>query len=180
MSKEKAEESDRLKTAFLHNISHEIRTPMNAIVGFSALLGEPGLDTSSRQSYIEIISQSSDQLLTIVSDIIEISNIEAGIIKINKTDVNVNSVLMRIYNQFNPKASEKGITFTFDTPLNDSDAVINTDKTKLVQILTNLADNALKFTSKGQIDFGYAVKTHRITWCIFIDHSLYLSIYRPG
>ncbi len=181
-AKEKAEESDRLKTAFLHNISHEIRTPMNAIVGFSALLSEPGLDTSGQQSYIEIISQSSDQLLTIVSDIIEISNIEAGIIKITETNVNVNSVLTRIYNQFTTIVSEMGIAFTFDTPLNDSDAVINTDKTKLVQILTNLVDNAFKFTNKGQISFGYVVKKEDIEFYVSdtgigINEELYTRIF---
>ena len=80
-AKEKAEESDKLKTAFLHNISHEIRTPMNAIVGFSALLGEPDLDRDTQKSYIEIIMQSSNHLLSIITDIVDISNIEANLDK---------------------------------------------------------------------------------------------------
>lgn len=181
-AKEKAEESDRLKTAFLHNISHEIRTPMNAIVGFSALMTEPDIDTTSRQKYIDVITQSSNQLLGIVSDIIEISNIEAGIFKMTKTDVNVNSLLKSIHGQFVPKASEKDIGFTFSTPLNDSEAVIITDKTKLVQILTNLVNNALKFTGKGQIDFGYVVKKEDIEFYVSdtgigINEEMYTRIF---
>ena len=83
-AKDKAEESDRLKTAFLHNISHEIRTPMNAIVGFSALLGEPDVDAQTQQSYVEVIMQSSNHLLSIITDIVDISNIEANLAKICK------------------------------------------------------------------------------------------------
>jgi len=86
-AKEKAEESDRLKTAFLHNISHEIRTPMNAIVGFSALLGEPDIDVPTRQSYIEMIMQSSNHLLAIITDIVDISNIEANLVRIVKNEI---------------------------------------------------------------------------------------------
>src|SRR5664280_3764553 len=90
MAKEKAEEGDKLKTAFLHNISHEIRTPMNAIVGFSALLGEPDIDENTRKSYIEVIMQSSNHLLSIITDIVDISNIEANLIKTYKNEMSVN------------------------------------------------------------------------------------------
>jgi PAS domain S-box-containing protein len=151
-AKEKAEESDRLKTAFLHNISHEIRTPMNAIVGFSALLGEPGIHTQTQQSYIETITQSSNHLLAIISDIIDISNIEANIIKTVKTTINVNKTLKSIYNQFLPKAGEKKIELVCKSELSDSDALILTDNTKLTQILLNLINNALKFTYEGSVN----------------------------
>jgi PAS domain S-box-containing protein len=154
-AKEKAEEGDRLKTAFLRNISHEIRTPMNAIVGFSALLGEPDIDRDSKNSYIEVIIQSSNQLLSIVSDIIEISNIEAGILKLNKNDVNLNILLRSLHQQFNPKAVEKRIGFVFETPLSDDDSYIQTDNLKLIQVLINLLNNAFKFTEKGEIKSGY-------------------------
>lgn len=154
-AKEKAEESDHLKTAFLHNISHEIRTPMNAIVGFSALMSEPDLTPENQQSYLKVIIESSDQLLAIVNDIIEISNIEVGILKENLNDIDLNSQMMLLYQQFNPKAREKGIEFRLHTSLSGNRAMIETDGLKLAQILSNLLNNAFKFTQKGKIIFGY-------------------------
>jgi PAS domain S-box-containing protein len=154
-SKIKAEESDKLKTAFLHNISHEIRTPMNAIIGFSALLSEPGLDEPSKLSFIDVITQSSNHLLDIINDIIEISNIEAGISKISKNEVRINSIIEQLKTQFSPKAVEKGIELNTNTPLADDTAIIQTDCTKLQQIYSNLLSNAFKFTQKGRIEFGY-------------------------
>jgi PAS domain S-box-containing protein len=158
MAKEKAEESDRLKTAFLHNISHEIRTPMNAIVGFTELLGEPDLDAKSRQSYIEVIMQSSNHLLAIITDIVDISNLEANLIKIVKNEININTTLKKLSDQFIPVVNEKRLALTFETGLNYPDAFILTDSTKLIQVISNLINNAIKFTSKGNIKFGYIVK----------------------
>ena len=150
-AKEKAEESDRLKTAFLHNISHEIRTPMNAIVGFSALLGEPGIDALSQKSYIETIEQSSNNLLSIITDIIDISNIEANIVKIARNGINLNFAINSICNQFSLKAGEKKIKLDCESRLDDSEALVITDKTKLTQILTNLVSNSIKFTEEGNV-----------------------------
>ena len=161
-SKAKAEESDRLKTAFLHNISHEIRTPMNAIVGFSTLLNEPGLDKETQSSYTEIIAQSSNNLLNIVSDIIEISNIEAGLIKLNKGETNLNLIIKDCYSRFRREADEKGIGFSYETALSDSDSFIITDESKLIRVISNLINNAVKFTSTGQIIFGYIQKNEKI------------------
>jgi PAS domain S-box-containing protein len=165
-AKEKAEESDKLKTAFLHNISHEIRTPMNAIVGFSALLGEPEADEQTRKSYIEVIMQSSNHLLSIITDIVDISNIEANLIKTFKNEVSVNSILKSLCNQFIPKAAEKKINLICETGLSDSDALILTDNTKLTQILSNLVGNALKFTDKGQIKIWYKLKENFLEFCV--------------
>jgi PAS domain S-box-containing protein len=158
LAKEKAEESDRLKTAFLHNISHEIRTPMNAIVGFSALLNEPDIDSSTRHFYNEMIMHSSDQLLSIITDIIDISNIETNIVKITRSEFLLNSIFRSLHEQFLLRAKEKNITIISEPGLPDEDSIILTDKTKLVQIVSNLLNNALKFTQQGQIKFGYAVK----------------------
>lgn len=157
-AKEKAEQSDRLKTAFLHNISHEIRTPMNAIVGFSALLNEPDLSGETQNSYLKIITDSSDQLLAIVNDIIEISNIEVGILKASYNEIDINNLLMLLYQQYTPRATEKGIELTLHTTLSGSKAVIETDSVKLNQILTNLLSNAFKFTRTGNISFGYKLE----------------------
>jgi PAS domain S-box-containing protein len=169
-SKEKAEESDKLKTAFLHNISHEIRTPMNAIVGFSALLGEPDVDESSRISYIDVIMQSSNHLLSIITDIVDISNIEANLIKTVKNEINLNSIIKSLCHQFFPKASEKKIELECKTSLSDSEALILSDRTKLTQILSNLLSNALKFTDKGSIK----------VMCKLLDNFLEFSVEDTG
>lgn len=158
LEKERAEQNDRLKTAFLHNISHEIRTPMNAIIGFSALLGEPDITHDEKNSFIDTIQQSSNQLLFIISDILNISNIEAGIVKIKEQEINLNSILKNLYDQFRPKAIEKNLALNFTTTLPDDKSSILTDGTKLVEILTNLIGNALKFTKQGHVKFGYEIE----------------------
>ncbi|MDP2753146.1 MAG: response regulator [Nitrospirota bacterium] len=158
-AKEKAEENDMLRTAFMQNISHEIRTPMNAIVGFSALLGEPDIDKESQKSYIEIIMQNGNRLLSVITDIVDISHIEANLVRIDKKGLNINETLKRLYNQFILKAKEKKLDLTYQTDLADSDAFIVTDGTKLIQIISNLLSNALKFTDKGYVKFGYVVRT---------------------
>ncbi len=157
-AKLKAEESDSLKTAFIHNISHEIRTPMNAITGFTALLGEPEIDKETSQSYIDIILQSSDHLLAIISDIMDISNIEANIVKIVRMNFNLNSVLKTLYEQFAPKAGEKNLSLEYKPFVDSEDVLILTDKTKLIQIISNLLSNAIKFTHNGYVKFGYNLK----------------------
>ena len=99
-AKIKTEESDRLKTAFLHNISHEIRTPLNAIVGFSTILGNPELPDNKRREFIEIINASNDQLLSIFSGIIALSTLEAGQEQLEETETNLNVILYQVYKQF--------------------------------------------------------------------------------
>lgn len=154
-SKEKAEESDKLKTAFLHNVSHEIRTPMNAIVGFTSLLSEPDLTPENHRSYLEIITQSSNHLLSIVTDIIEVSNIEAGKLKLNMNKVVVHSVMEKLHKQFSLIASSKGLELIYEHPENDPDRHFYTDSTKLNQVLSNLLANACKFTQEGHVKMGY-------------------------
>lgn len=165
-AKERAEEGDRLKTAFLHNISHEIRTPMNAIVGFSTLLGEPDVDTMSRLSYIEIIKQSSNHLLAIITDIFDISTIEAKLVRIVKDEINLNSKVKTLCDQFIPGVNEKKLSIICDTELTDDESIIMTDGTKLLQILSNLINNALKFTNSGIIKIEYKVKDKFLEFCV--------------
>jgi PAS domain S-box-containing protein len=157
-AKEKAEESDRLKTAFLHNVSHEIRTPMNAIMGFSTLLNEPGISDDERHQYIDIIFQSGNHLLSIINDIVDLASIETGQVKLNKGQINLNTTLRSLYDQFSYKKIPHKITLSLETPLSIKDAEIIADNTKLVQILSNLVNNAFKFTVKGKISFGYDLK----------------------
>ncbi len=148
-AKLKAEESDRLKTAFLHNVSHEIRTPMNAIIGFSSLLNEPDLLESDRQQYTEIIFQSSNQLLSIINDIVDVANIESGQVKVNMTRTDLNFSLRNLYEQFSYSGKQYKIPITLSAGLPDEKAVIMTDSTKLIQILSNLINNSVKFTTRG-------------------------------
>lgn len=162
----KAEESDRLKTAFLHNISHEIRTPMNAIVGFSALLSEPDTDEESRNSFIETIVQSSNHLLAIISDIVDISNIEANLVKINKKETDIINVVNSVFNQFVPEAKSKSIKLSFENNLPPNLRSIVSDSTKIRQILTNLISNAVKFTDAGDIFLTLCAKDDLLLFCV--------------
>jgi len=131
---------------------------MNAIIGFSALLGEPDADLQSRKSYIDVIMQSSNHLLSIITDIVDISNIEANLTKIVKSETDVNSTIKSLINQFLPKANEKKVKLEWETVMPDSEAMILTDRTKLTQVLSNLLSNALKFTDKGTIKLSFRHK----------------------
>lgn len=157
-AKEKAEESDRLKTAFLHNISHEIRTPLNAIIGFSGFLEQTDLTPEDRKSYIDIIFQSNNQLLSIINDILNISHIETGQVVIRETKTNLNLIIKNLYNQFQTEAEKKNLTIRLFAEASDSEAMILTDESKLIQILSNLLNNAIKFTEKGSIEMGYKIE----------------------
>lgn len=165
-AKEKAEESDNLKTAFLHNISHEIRTPLNAIVGFSGLLSSPEIDAEKRKHFIDIILQSSDQLLLIIADIVDIATIEAGQAKISEKEIELNSLLKLLFDQFLLKANKQNITLALNLFLPDTEIRIIADEAKLSQVLSNLISNALKFTKQGNVNFGYQIKENEIEFVV--------------
>ncbi len=152
-AKENAEESDRLKTAFLHNISHEIRTPLNAIVGFSTFLNDRDLPEEKRIMYYDIIVSSNDQLLSIIDGIMRISHLETGQVILNETDTSITKITDSLYNQFKPVAAGKQLDFTYNLLDISNDTLIKTDAGKLKQILSNLLDNAFKFTHKGYVGF---------------------------
>lgn len=158
IAKEKAEDSDRLKTAFLHNISHEIRTPMNAIVGFSNFLNDDELSLERRKNYIEVICQSSDQLLSIIDDIVRIATIEAGQEKINEDEFQLNALIKLVMNQVMAKAESSGIELRMKPGLVDGQDWVIFDEVKIQEIISNLLDNALKFTNRGFICLGYNVE----------------------
>ncbi|MBN2663592.1 MAG: response regulator [Bacteroidales bacterium] len=157
-AKEKAEESDKLKTAFLHNISHEIRTPMNAICGFSDLLSNPNLTQEKRNNFTTIIQKSSNQLLSIVTDIVTISTIETKQEKLNIEKVCINTLLRELYNIFEPQTLVKKLNLRLNKQLTDLQSNVYTDKTKINQIISNLISNAIKFTNTGSIEFGYILE----------------------
>jgi PAS domain S-box-containing protein len=166
IAKVKAEESDRLKTTFLHNISHEIRTPMNAIIGFSDFLRDPGLSAEKRNLYINIISQSSNQLLAIITDILNTASLESGNEKIIQSTINLNSIFRLLYDQFSQKCTFKNLILNYKTGLPDNKSQIICDELKLTTILTNLINNAIKFTEKGTIEFGYSLKNGELEFYV--------------
>jgi PAS domain S-box-containing protein len=154
LAKEKAIESDRLKSAFLANMSHEIRTPMNGILGFAELLKEPRLTGEEQQEYIDIIEKSGHRMLNIINDIISISKVESGLMEVNISATNVNEQMKYIYTFFRPETEKKGVRLLLNNDLSDKEAIIQTDREKLYAILTNLVKNAIKFTTKGTIELG--------------------------
>ncbi|MFH2144102.1 MAG: ATP-binding protein [Bacteroidota bacterium] len=170
-SKEKAEESDRLKSVFLANISHEIRTPMNGILGFAGLLQKPGLGTETQVNYINIIEQSGHRMLNIINDIIDISKIESGQVVVNNTNTNINEIFIELYEFFKPEAENKGLNFIYKNFLNEKNLLISTDRAKFAQIITNLLKNAIKYTDTGSIEFGFIVNENDIE-CFIKDTGL--------
>lgn len=154
-AKEKAEESDRLKTAFLQNMSHEIRTPLNAICGFSGFLNNPDLSIEKRKNFVQIIQNSSNQLLSIVTNILTISSLETKQEKISINKVCINNIIVELLAIFKQQTINQNISLFIKQQLNDSQSEIYTDRTKITQILSNLITNALKFTHEGFIEFGY-------------------------
>ncbi|MBL4745283.1 MAG: PAS domain S-box protein [Flavobacteriaceae bacterium] len=162
---EKAKQSDKLKSAFLANMSHEIRTPMNGIIGFSELFLEPDLSNEDRKYYADIVINSSKQLLHIVNNILDISQIEAGMVHVKKEAVNLNMVLSNTKAFFLGKANNKQLTFKISPGLTEH-FIIESDLSKIQQILNNLVSNALKFTENGTIEVGYELVSNYIQFFV--------------
>ena len=158
IAKEQAEESDRLKSAFLTNMSHEIRTPMNGILGFTELLKEPNLSSDDQQDYIQTIQISGARMLNTINSIVDISKIESGLMKVDIKETNINEKIEFTYKFFRPEAEIKGLQLLFKNSLPAKKAIIKTDNEKVYGMLTNLIRNAIKFTYEGSIEFGYEKK----------------------
>ncbi|MDN5329771.1 MAG: hypothetical protein PWP35_1558 [Bacteroidales bacterium] len=151
---QKAETSDKLKSAFLANMSHELRTPLNGIIGFADLLLNNEYTESEKVRFIKLILINADQLLEIITDIIDLSKIEAGILSINETYFTVSELLRELLDNFYPKATEKGLELKLQNCPKDAPAQIFGDRNRIRQILTNLLSNAIKYTYKGSVTFG--------------------------
>jgi signal transduction histidine kinase len=163
---EKAKLADKLKSAFLANMSHEIRTPMNGILGFADLLKNPDLTGDEQQNYIRIIEKSGARMLNIINDIIDTSKIEAGLMKLEINESDINEQIEYIYNFFRPEVEGKGLSFSYKVTLSFKEAIIKTDREKLFAILTNLVKNAIKYTNEGSIEFGYIKKCSKIEFYV--------------
>jgi PAS domain S-box-containing protein len=159
-SVQKAEEADMLKSVFLANMSHEIRTPMNAIIGFSEILSDKDLSKQERQEFINYITQGSNTLMNLIEDIIDITKIEAGQIKINFAECDINDLMDELYATFlkmKNKNGKQNLELRLNKPVVKEGFSINTDPSRIRQILSNLIVNALKFTEEGFIEFGFTI-----------------------
>jgi len=169
--KEKAEKAERMKNLFLANISHEIRTPMNSILGFSNILLNKKINKENQKKYIGIINNNGEQLLSLLNDIIDISKIEVGELKIHKEHFNLYDIMVNIYDSFsvNDKLKNSNIKYSLDIN-NINNINIYSDKNRISQILNNLINNSIKFTEDGKISFG----------CYIIDNNLKCYVKDTG
>ncbi len=166
-AKERAEESDKLKSAFLANMSHEIRTPMNGILGFASILREAENEEEFNE-FIDAIVNSGEHLLNLINDIIDLSKIEAGILKIEKSQFELNRLTKEIYEMFSFDTNivEKNIKFSYMDGLPEDNCMIYTDRMRLKQIMINVVNNACKYTDEGSIEFFYVIKNGSLEFTI--------------
>ena len=159
-AKEKAEESDRLKSCFISNMSHEIRTPLNAIVGFSRILASENKDNEQYAQYANIIENNNDMLLQLINDVLDLSKIEAGILDFNYSNVDINDLLSEIEQMSRLKVDQNIVKISFEDRL--PECVISTDRNRLAQVINNFISNSIKFTKQGSIQFGYLLRDKQL------------------
>jgi len=166
-AKDKAEESDRLKSAFLANMSHEIRTPMNSILGFSSLLDKDNLSDTSRKHFVKIIQTSGKNLVQIVNDVIDIAMIESGQLNISKSTFSLNQSFFELKEIFQEKIKMDQLSLQLILEAPKNELKIFSDELRIKQIVTNFLSNAIKFTEKGQIIFGFKrVRNNKIRFYV--------------
>lgn len=161
-AKEKAEESDRLKSAFLANMSHEIRTPLNAIVGFSRIIAE-STDAEERQDYYDIVEANNERLLQLINEILDLSKIEAGMVEFTITPVRLHPLCKEIHDALKFRCPE-GVELVYEA--SDEEIVVEGDKNRIFQVISNLIGNAFKFTTRGSVGYGYRRKGNGIEFYV--------------
>lgn len=168
-AKQKAEESDKLKTAFLANMSHYLRTPMNSILGFVDILKRRNLDEEKREKFLTIINEQSNHLLQFIDNIIEISKLQEGQTKVNTQDFSLNTLLKKIRLRYQTEIehSDKAAKIELTCSLLSDDVIMYSDPDKIEYIFTNLLSNSIKFTKQGEIRFGYKVKDKDVEFFVF-------------
>jgi len=153
--------TERIKARFLSSVSHELRTPMNAILGFSNLLIDKNITSDKKEEYMEHINQSGNSLLTIVDSMIDASLLEVNELRVSRERVNLNTLVQQVYHYFNIdkyKLGKDHIALLLNKGVRKDDFLITTDHYRLTQVLSSLLNNALKFTNKGIIEFGYFIR----------------------
>ncbi len=166
IAKKKAEESDQLKSAFLANMSHEIRTPMNGILGFAELLKESHLTSNKQEEYLQLIEESGYRMLHLINDLVDVSRIEAGQIELHPDKISVNKIIEDLYLFFKHEAEIKQLALEYKTGLPDNKCTVELDKDKIMQVLSNLIKNAIKFTKAGKVTFGYTLKKSELEFFV--------------
>lgn len=166
ITKEKAVESDRLKSAFLANVSHEIRTPMNGIIGFTSILKENILPRDKQLDYLDVIQKSGFRMLTTINDLMDISKIESGEVKVRKKSVDINALMRELHEFFILECEQKDIRLSIVNQDYNLPFIIEVDFDKTNAILTNLIKNAIKFTDSGEITFGYQLRTSLLKFSV--------------
>lgn len=157
LAEHRARESDRLKSLFLSNVSHEIRTPMNGIIGFAELLVQSNLTVKEREEYIKIVEESSERLLLLINDLVAISNLEAGAETVVLSEVRLKDLFDSFKEAYESVALAKGIKLAIDCSGNAGDISIETDREKLIAIVSRLVKNAVKYTDKGEVSVDCSV-----------------------
>lgn len=165
-AKDKAEECNRLKSAFLSNMSHEIRTPMNGILNFSELLKDPELKVEKQQLFLNIMEKSAKRLLVTINDIIDISKIESGLMELSISTFDLNRQIEEIEAFFMPEAEKKGIQLKVTNNISTQDSLISSDSGKIYSILLNLVKNALKFTLEGRVELVCSKKGNQLEFYV--------------
>ncbi len=183
-AKEKAEESDRLKTAFLLNLSHEIRTPMNGILGFLNLLEEPNLSREEIEQYVQIVNHGSERLITTINDIVEMSRIQAGEVKVSKEMTNIRTIIKSHHTLFKEQIRELALEFVLNESLPNTLSLIETDVVKLDSILLRLIQDAVKFTKQGSVEIGNYTENNEVVFYVKdtgkgIAREHYEDIFKP-
>jgi PAS domain S-box-containing protein len=165
-AKEKAEQSDRLKTAFINNITHEIRTPLNGILGFGQIMAETDLTIKERMEYLKTLQSSSNRLLQTVTDFMDISMLTSGNMEVNKTNIQLNVFMDELYQRTKSLCTKKEVVVNLDLPDNSNDFVVVSDRELLRKALNHLLGNSEKFTLQGSIVTGYRVKDNTLTFFV--------------
>lgn len=165
--KDEAKKDNQNKSAFLANMSHEIRTPMNAMVGFTELLEDENIKKDEQEAYIRIIRQNSELLLRLINNILDLSKLDARLVEANPSKFCISSLLVQVYNAHITQAKKAGIFLEPDLPGDLENAVIETDRTLLFQVFSNLITNALKVTYEGEVRFGIRQKNERLSFFVF-------------
>jgi len=169
MAKEKAEESDKLKTAFIANMSHEIRTPMNAIIGFSDLLGDDGISQNDKIDFISKIKSSGASLMALINDIMDIAKIESGQLRITESECEINLMLyemMSTFEELKKRSDKTEISLKLTIPEGIDYLMVITDSMRLQQVLSNIVSNAIKFTEFGSVEFGYTIEKGMLSFFV--------------
>ena len=179
IAKNKAEESDQLKSMFLANISHEIRTPMNGILGFSSLLSTTKIEDDKKDHFISIINERGQYLMGILDNLLDISMIESKNLMYNPTEIEVNSLMKNMKPFLDSFFIDKQVKLSLDLEEEDSEIYIKTDKVKLEQIITNLVSNAAKYAEKGSCILGYQKQITHLTFFVKDSGPGIPDYYRP-